>query len=100
MRYVLLLAGLLVVALVPGTFGQGQDKEKEPAVREPVEKEPDTTADDIKTLRDVGLSADGAALLEYFRKRTYREADPKRLETLIRDLGDEDFPVREKAYAE
>src|SRR5262245_65070610 len=77
-----------------------QDKDKEPAAKDPVEKEPDTTADDLKTLKDIGLATDGPALLEYFRKRTYKEADPKRLETLIRDLGDEDFPVREKAYAE
>src|SRR6267142_5546860 len=100
MRYVLLLAGLMVVVFVPGASGQAQDKDKEPGVKEPAEKEPDTTADDIKTLRDVGLNADGPALLEYFRKRTYREADPKRLEALIRELGDDDFPVREKAYAE
>src|SRR5437660_7678512 len=100
MRCVLLLAGLMVVALVAGASAQVPDKQREPPAKEQAEKEPDTTAEDIKTLRDVGLSADGPALLEYFRKRTYREADPKRLDILIRDLGDEDFPVREKAYAE
>src|SRR5207245_284190 len=100
MRYVLLLAGLTIVAVVYAAAAPAQDKDKEPAVKEPAEKEPDTTADDIKTMRDVGLGADSPALLEYFRKRTYREADPKRLEALIRELGDDDFPVREKAYAE
>lgn len=58
----------------------------------------DTAATDLKMLRDVGLPGDGAALLEYFRKLTLPTADPKRIETLIRQLGDSDFETREEAY--
>jgi hypothetical protein len=60
--------------------------------------EPDTTADDQKTLRDLGLGVDGPALLDYFRKRTFKEADPQKVKEYIRDLGDEEFQVREKAH--
>ncbi len=59
---------------------------------------PDTTLDDQKLLRDVGLGIDGPALLEYFKKRTYPEANAKEMAVLIAQLGDEDFGIREKAY--
>jgi len=64
----------------------------------PGEQTGDTSADDQKTLKAVGLGVDGPALLDYFRKRTFKEANPKEMETLIKQLGDNDFAVREKAF--
>jgi hypothetical protein len=49
-------------------------------------------------LRDLGLRVDCPALLDYFKKRTYPEANPKEMAILIHRLGDEDFEVREQAY--
>src|SRR5262245_4386057 len=62
--------------------------------------EPDTSVEDLKILKDADMKVDGPALLEYFRERTHKEVDPQLLTRLIRDLGDEDFIVRERAYAE
>jgi hypothetical protein len=45
------------------------------------------------------VGVDGPSLLEYFRKRTIPEADPQQMTRLIEQLGDDDFFVREKAYA-
>ncbi len=99
MRYVLFLLGsVLLVVYSPATFSQDKEKKDPPAVKE--EKEPDTTAEDLQTLKTVGLAAEGPALLEYLRKRTFKEADPKKLDILIRALGEEYFPAREKAYQE
>ncbi|MFO0969559.1 MAG: HEAT repeat domain-containing protein [Gemmataceae bacterium] len=63
------------------------------------EDRPDTSEEDRKMLREIGQGSDGPALLEYFRKRTYKEADPKAVTASVKDLADEDFEVREKAYA-
>jgi outer membrane protein assembly factor BamB len=60
----------------------------------------DTVAADEQALQRVKLPADGPALLDYFRKRTLPQADPARLETLVRRLGDDEFSEREKAHAE
>lgn len=68
------------------------------SAQEKVEKEPDTAAEDQKTLQDIGVKVDGAALLEYFRKRTFAEADPAKVKAFIEQLGDEDFLTREKAH--
>src|SRR5438128_1151495 len=100
MRSLFCLLALAVVIGSPTRRAAAQDKDKEPAVKEVEEKEPDTTPEDIKILKDVGVVAEGPALLDYFRKRTFKEADPKRLEILLRELGSEDFPLREEAYAE
>src|SRR5262249_54099414 len=115
MRYLLALVGIgVLLALSPRYMAQQKDplkdkkdppakekqkeKDKEMPAKEMEEKEPDTTAEDTKLLKDVGVEVEGPALLEYFRKRTFKEADPKRLDRLIRELGDEDFVVRERAY--
>lgn len=100
MRYIVSLLALAVLVAPAAQRSAAQDKDKDPAVKEMEEKEPDTTPEDIKILKDVGVAAEGPALLDYFRKRTFKEADPKRLETLIAGLGSEDFPEREEAYAE
>jgi hypothetical protein len=71
-----------------------------PMSKQPKEpKEPDTTAEDLKTLRDVGIAADGPALLDYFRKRTLPMGDPAKIKALILQLGDDDFATREQASA-
>ena len=54
---------------------------------------------DLDVLAGVNLKADPASLLDYLRKQTHPEADPKRMEALIRDLGDDIFQTREAAYA-
>lgn len=64
----------------------------------PGEQASDTSVDDQKALKALGLSVDGPALLDYFRKRTYKEANPKEMDLLIKQLGDTDFTVREKAF--
>jgi hypothetical protein len=43
---------------------------------------------------------DGAGLLDFFRKRTFPEPDPKHLDRLLRQLGDPAFRTREKAHQE
>jgi HEAT repeat protein len=57
----------------------------------------DTTADDEQALRQAGIATDGAGLLRFFRQRTLEVADETRIQTLIRQLGDDQFKVREKA---
>src|ERR1700722_6021059 len=60
----------------------------------------DESAADEKLLRDAKLPTGGLALLKYFRERTHKEADPKRLALLVEQLGDPKFSVREQAYGE
>jgi hypothetical protein len=59
---------------------------------------PDTGSDDQTILKKIGLGTDGKSLLDYLRKQTYPEADPKLLDDLIRQLGDNNFNAREEAY--
>ncbi|HXG12588.1 MAG TPA: HEAT repeat domain-containing protein [Gemmataceae bacterium] len=60
----------------------------------------DPVARDEQTLRDAKLATDGPALLEFFRKRTASDADPAKVKTLIRQLGDDSFEVRERASSQ
>lgn len=89
MRAIFICVGL-TTAVAATVFAQGPI---------PGEQTNDTTADDQKTLKAVGLGVDGPALLEYFRKRTFKEANPKEMQALIQQLGDKEFVVREKAFA-
>jgi HEAT repeat protein len=57
-----------------------------------------TLDEDQRTLKSAGLQLDAKALLDYFRSRTFVEADPKELSRLLQDLGDADFGVREAAF--
>jgi hypothetical protein len=105
MRLLQLFLGTAFLVLLPSSlFAQARAPQKEDkgAVKEMPVKEPefDSTPDDQKLLRDMGLGLDGPALLEYFKKRTFKEADPKRVDSLIKNLGAEEFDVREKAYTE
>src|SRR5438105_3779625 len=73
-----------------------------PPRRKKQEKEAafDESALGEKILRAAKLSVEGPALLKYFRDRTYKEADAKRLALLVRQLGDKEFKVREQAFAD
>jgi HEAT repeat protein len=81
-------------ALVAGQTGPAKEKVqvKEAAF--------DESAIDEKVLRDARLATDGPSLLKYFRDRTHKQADPKRLALLVDNLGDPKFSVREQAYTE
>ena len=46
------------------------------------------------------LASDGPALLDFFRNRTVQGADQNRLDRLIRQLGHDDFEMRERASEE
>ncbi len=60
----------------------------------------DALAADEQTLRTAKVGTDGTALLDFFRKRTATNADRERIHVLLKQLGNEDFDVREKASAE
>jgi hypothetical protein len=62
--------------------------------------EPDPVQEDEQALKAAHLGADGPALLDFFRKRTPVDADRHRIETLITQLGDDSYLVREKASAD
>jgi HEAT repeat protein len=64
------------------------------------ENKTDTSSEDRDTLTRAGLPSDGLGLIDYFRKRINPKADPARVKELIRELGHEDFQVREKAQHE
>jgi hypothetical protein len=53
--------------------------------------------DDEKLLSASHIPTDGRALLGYFRNRTADGADDARLKSLVRQLGDDSFVVREQA---
>src|SRR5947209_7307046 len=82
-----LLCAAALAALVPG-----------PARAQPASRE--ATAADEEVLRTAGVGVDGPDLLKYFRDRTFSAANPRRMATLIRELGSDAFIVREKAYAD
>lgn len=60
---------------------------------------PERAADDEQTLRDAKVATDGAALIDYFKKRTLPDVDAGKIETLTKQLGADDFLTRERASA-
>lgn len=54
---------------------------------------------DLKILAGAGVPADGPGLIEFFRKRSASDQDRDRINALIRQLGDDSYPVRERAAA-
>ncbi|MCI0743554.1 MAG: PQQ-binding-like beta-propeller repeat protein [Gemmataceae bacterium] len=93
----LLVLGVFVCLLAaPPLVAQKTEPKKEDMPK--IEAPPDTTPDDLRLLKEVGLGSDGPAMLEYFRKRTFPEANPEEMAALIEKLGDEDFGTRERAY--
>jgi HEAT repeat protein len=61
--------------------------------------EPDT-GDDEKLLKEAGARTDGPALVEFLRGRLPAEVTADKLATLVKQLGDDDFNVRDRASAE
>ncbi len=59
----------------------------------------DSSKEDEALLLRQGQKADGASLIDYLKKRTFEEPDPKMLEKLVRQLGHPIFLKREEAYA-
>jgi HEAT repeat protein len=57
-------------------------------------------AADEQTLRQAGVGTDGPSLLAFLREQTLARGDRKRIAALIRQLGVDDFRVRERASAE
>ncbi len=101
-RFVLL--GLVLFACATGwavsqDIAQPEGKKKDGKDPAPVVDAPlDTSKDDERTLKTVGMPADGPAMLDYFKKRTLPEVDPKAVAQLVKDLADDDFATREKAF--
>src|SRR6516165_7799006 len=75
----------------PGVRGADGDVKK---------SEPGTDAADEALLKTAGLTGDGQALLDFFRQRTVQRVDPAKIKSLINQLDDESFQVREQASAE
>src|SRR2546422_8952217 len=78
----LLLVAALSLALIPALAGADAE----------------TIAQDEQVLTKAGFSVDGKALVEFFRQRTGSEADRARGRELVKQLGDDSFTVREKAF--
>jgi hypothetical protein len=53
-----------------------------------------------RIVKDAGVGVDGPGLLAYFRQRALAGADVRRMEALIRQLGNERFEAREAAAKE
>ena len=60
---------------------------------------PERVAEDEQTLRDAKVATDGAALIDYFKKRTLPDVDAGKIESLTKQLGADDFLTRERASA-
>src|SRR5262249_44687345 len=54
---------------------------------------------DEGTLKAAKLPSDGPALLDFLRSQVLTDADRKKIEQLVRQLGDDAFQMREKASA-
>ncbi|HEY1858800.1 MAG TPA: HEAT repeat domain-containing protein, partial [Gemmataceae bacterium] len=52
---------------------------------------------DVKVMREAGLTLDNNALLAFLRARTLAEIDRTKILALVRQLGDDDFEVRDKS---
>ncbi len=57
-------------------------------------------AEDEKLLKAAGVAVDGPGLVEFFRKRIPTDDTTRRIEALMKELGDRHFKVREKAAAD
>jgi HEAT repeat protein len=91
------LLALVLLGICVGVGAQdptGKDP-KPPLPPEPVN---DGSKEDLKILREGNLKGEGPDLLQYFRERTYKQPDPKEMTALVKQLGDDDFQVREKAF--
>jgi HEAT repeat protein len=57
-------------------------------------------ARDVKLLQNAGVATDGPGLVEFFRKQTLSDEQRRAIAKLITQLGDDNFPVRERATQE
>ena len=57
----------------------------------------DKPPDDEQLFKTARIETDGPSLIAYFRSRTVTTADRQRIETLIHQLGDPAYAVRERA---
>jgi hypothetical protein len=62
-------------------------------------REPDWTGADEKRLKQAGVPTDGPGLVEYLRGQTPGPVEVMNVKTLVRQLGDRSFAVRERASA-
>src|SRR5260370_1798353 len=60
---------------------------------------PEDLSADKETLKAAKVAGDGPSLLKFFRGRTMTPALREQIQTLIKELGDKSFPVRQKASA-
>src|SRR5437868_727714 len=61
---------------------------------------PGPLAGDEQKLKDAGLATDDAALLDFFRRQTLTRAAREKLVSLVQQLGDKSFKIRDKASVE
>jgi HEAT repeat protein len=92
----LLGVGLALASFSPAPPGPRAER----STSEAVAADPARLADEERTLESAVAAGDAAAALDYFRKRTPSEAQRRHLRSLIDQLGDESFEVRQKASAE
>lgn len=55
---------------------------------------------DVRLLQSAQIASDGPALVEYFKRRTVGPAEVRVMAALVAQLGDDAFPVRERATQE
>jgi hypothetical protein len=67
------------------------------AARPDEAKEP--RPEDVKLLQDAGVATDGPGLLAFFRKQTLSDEQRRAIAESIKELGDDDFEVRQRASA-
>jgi HEAT repeat protein/outer membrane protein assembly factor BamB len=60
--------------------------------------EPNELAEAEAAVRHARVGVDGSSLLAFFRQRTLAEAQRQQLAAVVKQLGDDDFAVRTKAY--
>ena len=101
----LVLAFSLTLLSSPGG-AKAQGAKKKPPVKPAPKAEAKADADDAaaealkqdeQTLTEAKVGTGGDNLVQFFRKRTMLDADKKKMQKFIRDLGDDDFQVRQRA---
>jgi hypothetical protein len=58
---------------------------------------PSSANDSEKALKAASFGTDDSSLLDYFRKRTLQSVGPVEIQVLVRQLGDANFKIRQKA---
>lgn len=61
---------------------------------------PESVADDEKLLKNAGWPVDGKGVLEYLRRQVPGAEDMKKVDSLFRQLGSDNFKERQKASAD